>query len=471
MKRIILVFVMTFAITLPLVAADYYVSPNGNDSAAGTHAQPWQHIQHAVTNAMPGDTVYIMDGRYLEHVQLIRSGTHDAPITFAAMPGHTPVIDGEDVRPEGNHYWAGLFEIVSLKNIRVEGLTAINSYSAGFFVRWSSNVFIVGNATSNTFASGLQAWRSDTISFISNDVQYACMGQQTGISLQECITVAGVTNFLVACNHVYNRPVENDTNGGEGIDAKQACYRGVIRDNYIHDIKMELALYVDAYNETLQDIHVYNNRIHDCISGITVAAETSSGRVYDVRIYNNLIYRVERHGIDISDNDADARKERIDIYNNTSVSNGWVRWGGGISIKSRNVRDIRIFNNLCADNRAWQIAIRSATEQYIDTFNNGVYPYRNYNDEEKEIRGTDSIEENPQFINASADDYALLEFSPMINNGTNLFWHSSDKDITGNTRVYDGRVDIGAFEAVPEPAFIHHFMLISFVIITRLKRR
>lgn len=460
-------FLFLAAASLPLAAAEYYVATNGNNSAAGTLAAPWRHIQHAVSNAMPGDTVYVRGGRYVEHVRLIRGGTNNAPITFAAMPGEQPVIDGTNTLPVGNHYWAGLFEIVGRHNVRVEGLGACNSYSAGFFVRWATNVIIARCATSNTFSSGLQAWRSHTVYFLSNAVQWACDNRtDPSVAAQECITVAGTTNFVVAFNHVYNRPLP-DGMGGEGIDAKQACYNGRIHDNHVEGIAGETGIYIDGYNEILQNVMVYNNHVHHCINGISIAAEVSSGRVYDLRVFNNVVHETDRHGVEMADFDADARKERIDIYNNTCVSNGYVRWGGGVTVSSGNVRDVRIFNNICADNRAWQIAVRPSSSAYVTVFKNGLYHVRNYSDSNiVEQRGTNYVEANPQFVNMSAANYALQETSPMIDAGTNLLWTVGDRDIAGNQRLY-GIVDMGAYEFVPEPLFSLHFALTVIGIVWR----
>jgi len=78
------------------VACTYYVAPSGNDSAPGAEAQPWATFQYAADTAQPGDTVCFRGGTYVteETTHLTRSGTADAPITFIAYPGETPILDG-----------------------------------------------------------------------------------------------------------------------------------------------------------------------------------------------------------------------------------------------------------------------------------------------------------------------------------------------------------------------------------------
>src|SRR5260370_41444689 len=45
-------------------SATYYVSPNGNDSAAGTLASPWRTIQKAASTLQPGQTAIGAAGTY-----------------------------------------------------------------------------------------------------------------------------------------------------------------------------------------------------------------------------------------------------------------------------------------------------------------------------------------------------------------------------------------------------------------------
>jgi hypothetical protein len=66
----------------------------GNDSAAGTEQAPWRTLQHAVRQLNAGETLYLREGAYFEHVSLTRSGTADAPIMIRSYPGEMAVLDG-----------------------------------------------------------------------------------------------------------------------------------------------------------------------------------------------------------------------------------------------------------------------------------------------------------------------------------------------------------------------------------------
>ena len=73
------------AFALPVGAAEYYVSPNGNDtSGTGSQSRPWKTIQKAANTMSAGDTCHVMDGEYAEMVRPARSGAAGQYISFVA---------------------------------------------------------------------------------------------------------------------------------------------------------------------------------------------------------------------------------------------------------------------------------------------------------------------------------------------------------------------------------------------------
>ena len=77
---------------------------------------------------------------------------------------------------------------------------------------------------------------------------------------------------------------------------------------------------------------------------------------------------------------------------------------------------------------------------------------------------------DPLFVNTNAGNYRLQEGSPCINAGTNLPWMVGATDLDGNPRIIDGRVDMGAYEFVPEPTLIRQVMLIALGTLGRKRR-
>ena len=85
-------------------AVESYVSNSGSDANPGTRERPFASLDHArqiiskradrtqpVTVFLAGGTYYLPDTLVF---QAADSGTKDAPITYAALPGQTPIISG-----------------------------------------------------------------------------------------------------------------------------------------------------------------------------------------------------------------------------------------------------------------------------------------------------------------------------------------------------------------------------------------
>lgn len=121
----------------------YYVAPTGgSDSNPGTFTQPWATWQHAVEQAVAGDTVYFRGGVWypdIDSYQIVvhdpdagvgNNGTYSNHIVFTNYPGETPVLDcilndppgaihaGLNIKNSTYTEWIGL----TVRNLRT-GLT------------------------------------------------------------------------------------------------------------------------------------------------------------------------------------------------------------------------------------------------------------------------------------------------------------------------------------------------------------
>jgi regulation of enolase protein 1 (concanavalin A-like superfamily) len=80
------------SLSTSVLAADYYVSGTGSDSAAGTSAATaFRNLSKAAGLVNAGDTVWVLNGTY-SPFNLTRPGTLAAPVTWRAYAGHTPEI-------------------------------------------------------------------------------------------------------------------------------------------------------------------------------------------------------------------------------------------------------------------------------------------------------------------------------------------------------------------------------------------
>src|SRR5664279_3411314 len=87
---------LVFLAPLQALAAEYYVSPAGSDSNAGTQAAPFATLQKANNSAAAGDTIWMRAGTYncTTQITLSKSGTSDTNRTkFWAYTGEAPIID------------------------------------------------------------------------------------------------------------------------------------------------------------------------------------------------------------------------------------------------------------------------------------------------------------------------------------------------------------------------------------------
>ena len=90
----------TVCVTVPTTAANYVVdqaAPGVADTNTGTEEQPFKTVQHAADVAKPGDTVFVMAGRYAERIKVTTSGAEGQPITLRAMPRRSVVVGGFDL--------------------------------------------------------------------------------------------------------------------------------------------------------------------------------------------------------------------------------------------------------------------------------------------------------------------------------------------------------------------------------------
>lgn len=114
-RRGISVLAALGTLALPALAADYYVSPTGSDTAIGTFSAPFATIQKAAKNAQPGDTIHIRGGVYRETVEFGNgsgegnSGTFGNEITVTGFEGEEAIISTfDEVIPgqDGMGNWA-----------------------------------------------------------------------------------------------------------------------------------------------------------------------------------------------------------------------------------------------------------------------------------------------------------------------------------------------------------------------------
>jgi len=440
--------------SIPTYNSVYYVSPTGSDTNSGLVAAPWKTVQHAADFLTPGGTVLIMDGVYEEQISPKFSGVAENGvtnwITYSAAPGHSPVLNGTNYTFD----WGGLFDIYRREFIEVSRLYISNSPQDGVAVRYSRNINVISNKTYNTGSSGVYLRHSTNVLVCGNNVRRACNGSPNA---QECISIAAESiNVDVCHNEIHDGA--NLVQGGEGLDIKSGSSYVRCFGNYIHDLPGEVGLYIDSYEEHTHNIKVFANRVSAPV-GIAISSERG-GLLESIFVYNNLVYKCGADGIILSLWDQDGPRSNIWIVNNTLWRNGRTNWYGGIEIESSNIQDVFVFNNLCSSNTFWQINVAQIARTNTTVGYNLLHSYygSKWTDE---IKGDNPIEEDPFLADVENLDFHLQIGSPATDAGTNIAWLTEDFD--GNPRL--GNPDIGAFEALPEPAiFLQLFYLVTILI-------
>ena len=126
-----------------LPAAEIFVSPTGQDQAAGTLAAPLQTPQAAVTKALPGDVIFLRGGTYplASTIQLTNSGARAGVITLAAYDKEQPVLNFSAWQPTNELTRAFSRGILLAGNFwHVKGLEIIGAPDNGIKVEGSHNV-------------------------------------------------------------------------------------------------------------------------------------------------------------------------------------------------------------------------------------------------------------------------------------------------------------------------------------------
>jgi hypothetical protein len=455
--------------------SSHYVSPTGDDEAAGTRSAPWKTLRRATRQAEPGDAVYLLPGTYTERLVVEHSGTEENDIVYAAADASDrPVIDGSGLGVQG-----GLVEIAGQSHVAVCGLTVRGSAEHGVLVTSSDEgdpsafVTLVGLAVEDageagiyfedvedssiqgcstyySVSSGIGVWYSARISVRDNTVANARYDEELGH--EESVSISGTSDFEVSGNEVYLEQGVPCTAGNAAIKAKEGSQRGRMFDNYVHDFYPEGHISLDAWDAglggtpTLNAIEIYGNRIVSS-GGIRVSSE-ENGVVEDVKIYNNLLLFTD-NGIMLTDAGVGGPRRNVEIFNNT-VYEGNDEWFNGITIMSRNVENIVIRNNLIvSEYPIGKILVSDASilaELSVD--HNLVSGPGGCYDDAPDCRDLSAVPENivadPDLVDPESGDCHLAPGSPAIDAGATI--ESLLTDFDRVARPQGKGIDIGAFE-------------------------
>jgi parallel beta-helix repeat protein len=425
MSKQILLFALAVAL-MPVCspAAQYFVAPAGNDSAAGTSSAPWQTLQHAANIVVPGDRVTARAGNYVGF-DLQTSGTVAAPIEFDADPGvliNQPnnrtndginledashiVIDGFSVngmpRAGVRSVGGGGSDLASFVTIR--NVHATNNGTWGIFTGFVSDLLIEDNLTSGSIEQhGIYVSNSGDRPVIRDNVIFDNHG--SGIHMNGDLSQGGdgiISGAVVSGNLIFNNAMPNSTypvlGGGSGINM-DGVQNSRIENNLVYNNHASgISLYkIDGAAGSSGNV-VVNNTVYEPVNG-RWALNIQTGSTNNTALNNILISdHASRGAIDIS---ADSLSGFTSDFN-AVISRFTTNGGNSVMSLSQ-----------------WQTSTGQDAHSLIATA-------------------------ATLFANPGSNDYHLLSTSPAKNAGTSQLAPPADFD--GLPRPAGSAYDIGAYE-------------------------
>lgn len=126
---------------------------------------------------------------------------------------------------------------------------------------------------------------------------------------------------------------------------------------------------------------------------------------------------------------------------NGTIASNTAALGGGVHVVNGTLINSIVQHNTAASNANWSVGGESAKVLYSSTSPTNGLP-----------DGRACRMDDPLFVDAL--EFRLQDGSPCIDAGTNLPWTATAFDLDGNPRLHGGRVDMGCYEFIPEPACV-----------------
>jgi len=482
MKTIMLMLISSLFYLNGFCQQNYYVNTAGNDDTGdGSYNLPWQTIQNGMDQLSAGDTLNIMAGTYNEKLFVEVSGTNENKIVIRNNSNDTVIISGADIIDS-----EAVIEIYNQSNITIEGLFITNNEmpdSKGILIEAKCNNITIRNnkiyninfsnnatdvVTEETNAQPLIVFGTESLDpvmslIIEGNKIYDC---RTGYS--EALAINGnVDGFEVVNNTVHNiTNIGIDIIGHEGTSLQNDQARnGLVKGNTIYNCISAYATSGGIYVDGGKDLVIENNVSYHNGYGIEIGCENTGKTTSNVVVRDNLFYDNEVCAIAIGGFDYPDGSGKVvdcDILNNTCVKNDFAVDGTGemyiTYLENANIKNNIFYisgQNIFAYAELSQVNLVMDYNLFYSLSGNFEAGWNGTQYASFSVFQTgtgsnaNSLFSDPLLVSADvlSADFHLQENSPAINAGDPDFVAGdTETDFYGNERVFDNRVDCGAYE-------------------------
>ena len=473
----------------------YVDGTNGSDTNNGLGlTTSWKTIQKAVSNAKPGDTIFVRSGTYNENIVVSVSGTAASPITLSSYPGETVVLNGGTgyaIRNSGlvsywtidgltiksaNRYtlrlgWWGepMTDHWTVRNNKLFGANFI----MGSYHLWENNTI---DGTGYTGTSG-DAGISDGGDSHHNTYRYNTVKNFTNVDARGIWTQGKTHDSVIEYNTVTN--IKTASGLGQCIDldgAAQVEWRHTVRGNTVSNCSYVGIQLENVFASIVEDNIIRNTGpagiiviSYDAGVGCAVGGEsnqygdTNGDRNCQGDLTNNII----RQNIITTTTGWGAGYGGImnwyaggvNYWGNT-INAAWGNNNGGINIQgtSAQVKGNSIKDNIISQGTGPAVCVSDL--RYLVGENNNLYnrtnstkPYVSGSSCSTEYStqdfqnltglGLNTVTGNPAYVNISTGDLRLSASSAAIDKGSGI---GTTLDADGHQRLVGQSEDIGAYE-------------------------
>ena len=336
-------------------AAEYYVSPTGDQDGPGTKGAPWGNLQDSTDRLKPGDTLFVKPGVYREKIYINVSGAPDKPITIQGEPG--AIISGRMLDDENLIYIEDKshIRIIGLElrdNLKCKDGSGIRIYGSGSHIELRNNKIhnIRGKDAMGITVYGTNAKTPVSHVVIDGNEIYDCEPAES-----EALTLNGnVSNFVVSNNKVHDcNNIGIDFIGGEDwvTQHPDAVTRdGICKGNLVYRCRSTYGggyaagIYVDGG----RNIVIEENIISECDLGIEIGAENKGTTTTGITVKNNIIFHNDKAGLVFGGYEKDVgRVEKCTFTGNTCYENArhkkdhngeiWIQWATGNEVTGNTI--------------------------------------------------------------------------------------------------------------------------------------